>query len=151
MTTTTESPAASGASSADAAAVAALTQRVIAAWAYHDADGFADTFTEDGTMILPGMFKKGREEIRAYLKDAFENQYKGTQVTGKPLDIRFFGPDSGVLITQGGVLAPGESAVSDDQAIRASWLVVKQDGVWKLAGYQNSPAYKSLPVPGTTA
>ncbi|HEU5475573.1 MAG TPA: SgcJ/EcaC family oxidoreductase [Actinophytocola sp.] len=134
---------------ADAAAVAALTQRVIAAWAYHDADAFAEVFTEDGTMILPGLYRKGREEIREYLKDAFDNQYKGTQVTGRPLDIRFFGSEAGVLITQGGVLAPGESAVSDDQAIRASWLVVKQDGEWRLAGYQNSPAVRTLPVPGS--
>jgi uncharacterized protein (TIGR02246 family) len=145
---TTSTPASSN---ADAAAVAALTQRVIAAWAYHDADAFADVFTEDGTMILPGLYKKGREEIRSYLKEAFEGPYKGTQVTGRPLDIRFFGSESGVLITQGGVLAAGESAVSDDQAIRATWLVVKQDGQWRLAGYQNSPATRSLPVPGTRA
>lgn len=137
-------------SAADQAAVAALTQRVIAAWAYHDADGFADVFTEDGTMILPGLFRKGREEIRLYLKDAFENQYKGTQVTGKPLDIRFLAPDVALLLTQGGVLAPGESEVSDEQSIRASWTVVKRDGEWWLAAYQNSPATRSLPVPGSS-
>ena len=134
---------------ADQAAVAALTQRVIAAWAYQDADGFADVFTEDGSMILPGLYRKGREEIREYLKDAFENQYKDTQVTGKPLDIRALGADVALLLTQGGVLAPGESAVSDEQAIRASWLVVKRDGDWMLAAYQNSPAVWSLPVPGS--
>ena len=139
------------ASAGDQAAVAALTQRVIAAWAYQDADGFADVFTEDGTMILPGSYAKGREEIRAYLKDAFADQYKDTQVTGRPLDIRFFGPDVGLLLTRGGVLAAGESEVSDDQSIRASWFVVKEDGEWKLAAYQNSPAVQSLPRPGAAA
>ncbi|MFF5229241.1 SgcJ/EcaC family oxidoreductase [Dactylosporangium sp. NPDC000521] len=143
MTTTTQGPA------ADQVAVAGLTQRVIAAWAYGDGDGFADVFTEDGTMILPGMYRKGREEIRAYLKDAFANQYKNTQVTGKPIDMRFLGDSVVVLQTQGGVLAAGESEVSDDQAIRATWLAVKQDGAWRLAAYQNSPAFKSLPTPGT--
>ncbi|RSM78058.1 DUF4440 domain-containing protein [Amycolatopsis sp. WAC 01375] len=136
---------------AEQAAVAALTQKVISAWAYNDADTFADVFTEDGTMILPGLYKKGREEIRAYLKDAFADQYKGTQVTGKPVDIRFFSSEVGLLLTQGGVLAPGESEVSDSQAIRAAWFVVKQDGEWKLAAYQNSPATQRLPVPGTSA
>ncbi|MFI9450197.1 SgcJ/EcaC family oxidoreductase [Amycolatopsis sp. NPDC052450] len=135
---------------AEQAAVAALTQKVISAWAYNDADTFADVFTEDGTMILPGLYKKGREEIRAYLKDAFADQYKGTQVTGKPVDIRFFSNEVGLLLTQGGVLAPGESEVSDAQAIRAAWFVVKQDGEWKLAAYQNSPATQRLPVPGTS-
>ncbi|WP_410585700.1 SgcJ/EcaC family oxidoreductase [Amycolatopsis sp. lyj-108] len=135
---------------AEQAAVAALTQKVISAWAYNDADTFADVFTEDGTMILPGLYKKGREEIRAYLKEAFADQYKGTQVTGKPVDIRFFSSEVGLLLTQGGVLAPGESEVSDAQAIRAAWFVVKQDGEWKLAAYQNSPATQRLPVPGTS-
>ncbi|HEX6472702.1 MAG TPA: SgcJ/EcaC family oxidoreductase [Streptosporangiaceae bacterium] len=150
MTTTTSAAPVAGPTDADKAAVAALTQRVIAAWAYADADAFADVFTEDGTMILPGMYRKGREEIRAYLKDAYANQYKNTQVTGKPLDLRFLAADVALLLTQGGVLAAGESEVSDDQSIRAAWLVVKRDGQWKLAAYQNSPATKALPAPGTS-
>lgn len=154
MSTSTTDPAATTApagTAADQVAVASLTQRVIAAWAYHDADAFADVFVEDGTMILPGMFRKGREEIRAYLRTAFATDYKGTQVTGRPIDLRFLTPDVVLLLTQGGVLAPGESEVSDDQSIRAAWLAVKRDGDWRLAAYQNSPALKSLPVPGSTS
>jgi uncharacterized protein (TIGR02246 family) len=153
MTTKTETPAAetapAAASAADTAAVAALTQKVIAAWAYNDAESFAGVFVEDGTMILPGVFKKGREAIHAYLVESFAGQYKGTQVTGRPLDIRFFGPDSGILITQGGVLPAGHTEVPDEQSIRASWVVVKRDGEWKLAAYQNSHAHLMLPTPGT--
>uniref|UniRef100_UPI003F49A9AB SgcJ/EcaC family oxidoreductase n=1 Tax=Nocardia suismassiliense TaxID=2077092 RepID=UPI003F49A9AB len=134
---------------ADQAAIAALTQKVIAAWAYHDADAFAGVFTEDGTMILPGVYKKGRDEIRAFLVESFAGNYKGTQVTGRPLEIRFFTPDSGVLITQGGVLGPGETEVADAQSVRACWTVVKRDGSWHLASYQNTPAKQQLPKPGT--
>jgi uncharacterized protein (TIGR02246 family) len=135
---------------ADQIAIATLTQKVIAAWAYHDAESFANVFVEDGTMILPGIFKQGREDIKAYLVEAFEEQYKGTQVTGKPLKLKFLSPDSAILITQGGVLAKGETEVSDAQAIRATWTVVKVDGQWHLAAYQNTPAYQQLPVPGTS-
>ncbi|MBE1576293.1 SgcJ/EcaC family oxidoreductase [Amycolatopsis roodepoortensis] len=127
---------------ADKAAIAALTQKVIAAWAYHDADAFADVFTEDGTMILAGSFANGREEIRKFLKNAYDTNYKGTQVTGKPLSLRFLSPDSAVLLTQGGVLYKGESEVADHNAIRASWTVARQDGEWRLAAYQNTPRDK---------
>ena len=57
----------SGPSEADQAAVAAIPQHVVAAWADHDADAFAGAFTEDGTLILPGLFLKGREEIRSHM------------------------------------------------------------------------------------
>ncbi|WP_271220633.1 SgcJ/EcaC family oxidoreductase [Streptosporangium carneum] len=133
MTTTTPSDA-------DKAAVAALPQRVVAAWAQHDPESFAGVFTEDGSMILPGLYRKGREEIRSFMEAAFQGPFKGTKVTGQPIDIRFFSDEAGVLITQGGVLAPGETEVSDERAIRASWVVVKRDGQWQLAAYQNSPA-----------
>jgi uncharacterized protein (TIGR02246 family) len=151
MTTDTDnspSPEAPAASQADMAAIAALTQKVIAAWAYNDAEAFAGVFVEDGTMILPGLYLKGRDAIHAYLVEAFAGQYKGTQVTGRPLDLRVFGTDFGILLTQGGVLPAGHTEVPDEQAIRASWVVVKREGEWRLAAYQNSHARLSLPAPG---
>jgi uncharacterized protein (TIGR02246 family) len=136
-------------SAAQMASVAAIAQQIIAAWAHHDADGMANLFTDDGTLILPGVFRQGREEIRDFFRDAFDNQYKGTQVTGKPISLRFFGPDVALLLSQGGVLAAGETEVAGAQAIRASWFVVRVDGQWRLAAYQNSPAKRRLPTPGT--
>jgi uncharacterized protein (TIGR02246 family) len=138
MTTTTTTNTA-GLSDADKVAIASLTQRVIAAWAYHDADSFAGVFTEDGTMILAGVYQKGRDQIRDYMAAAFEGTYKGTQVTGKPLDMRPLGSDAAILLSQGGVLEAGESEVTETSAVRAAWVVVKQDGQWRLAAYQNTP------------
>lgn len=126
-------------SDADKAAVAGLTQRMVSAWSSHDADAFADLFVESGTMILPGVFRSGREQIRAFMAGAFANEYKGSQVTGQPLDLRFLTPDVAALLTEGGVLAPGDIEVTGDRAIRATWLAVKHDGEWRLAGYQNTP------------
>ncbi|MEV0678650.1 SgcJ/EcaC family oxidoreductase [Actinosynnema sp. NPDC050436] len=130
----------SGLSEADQAAIAALPQRMVTGWAAHDAGAIADLFTEDGVMILPGHYRKGRTEIREFFAAAFEGPYRGTKVTGTPLDLRLFGADSGILVTKGGVLAPGDSDVTAQRAIRASWVVVKQHGEWHLANYQNSPA-----------
>lgn len=139
MTRKTRTSTFVGPSAADQAAVWSIPQRVVAAWAKHDADAFASVFTEDGTMILPGLYKTGREEIRAYMAEAFAGVYKGTQVTGQPVYIKFIGPEAVLLVTVGGVLEHGETKLSDRAAIRATWLVVKQGGQWLLTAYQNSP------------
>ena len=139
MAAATAATAATKPTDADKAAVAGLTQQLVKAWSAHDADAFADLFHDDGTMILPGVFCTGRDQIREFMDHAFETEYKGTQVTGKPLDLRFLATNIAVLLTEGGVLAPGDTEVTDDRAIRATWLAVKRNRKWRLAGYQNSP------------
>lgn len=124
---------------ADRVAIATLTQKVVASWAYADATGFASVFTEDGTMILPGVFHKGRTAIEAYMTEAFAGRYADSQVTGQPIDIRFLAPDVALLLTMGGVLEKGRTELDADSAIRASWLAVRRGGEWWLAAYQNSP------------
>lgn len=125
---------------ADHAAIAALPARIVAAWAAHDADAFGAVFVEDGTMILPGLFLKGRDTIVDYMRQAYAGPYRGTTVTGQPIDVRFLAADVALVLTDGGVLAPGETTVAPERAIRASWLMVKRDGAWHLAAYHNSPS-----------
>jgi uncharacterized protein (TIGR02246 family) len=145
MTTLDESappvpvPAAPVLAAADQAAIAAVPGRIVAAWAEHDTDAFADVFTEDGTMILPGVFRKGHDEIRSFMATAFAGPFKGTRVTGTPINLQVLTESSAVLTTAGGVLAPGETEVADARAIRASWVVVRRGGEWQLATYHNSP------------
>lgn len=139
MTTIDPSALPTAPSDADRAAVAAIPGKIGTAWARHDADAFAEVFTEDCTMILPGVFRKGRDEVRSYMAQAFAGQFKGTQVTGRPINVSFLTADSAVLTTTGGILAPGETEVSDARAIRASWVLVKRGGEWYLAAYHNSP------------
>ncbi|MFC4533251.1 SgcJ/EcaC family oxidoreductase [Sphaerisporangium dianthi] len=138
MTTTSTAPA-PAVSDTDKAAVVSVPSRIVAAWASHNAKAFAAVFTPDGTMILPGAFSKGTADIEAFMTAAFAGPYKGTQVTGLPIDMRFLNSETALVITQGGVLAPGENKVHPDRAVRATWVVAKHEGEWKLAAYQNSP------------
>ncbi|MFD0900328.1 SgcJ/EcaC family oxidoreductase [Actinomadura sediminis] len=133
------SSSAPGPSADDQAALAGLPQRLVEVWAAHDADGFGDLFTEDGTLVLPGVYQAGRDAIRSFMREAFAGVYKGTRVTGKPVNARFLAPGVALLITEGGVIEAGRTELADEAAIRAGWLAVKQDGEWLLAAYQNSP------------
>ncbi|MEV4555565.1 SgcJ/EcaC family oxidoreductase [Kitasatospora sp. NPDC049285] len=126
---------------ADQQAVGAVPQRMIAAWADNDAVAFAALFAEDGTMILPGdIFQQSSTEIEQFMTAAYAGPYKGTTVFGAPRSVRFLNADTAVLVTQGGVIAPGETAVAPDREIRATWVLAKQPtGEWKIAAYHNSP------------
>ncbi|WDZ83505.1 SgcJ/EcaC family oxidoreductase [Micromonospora cathayae] len=137
MTTSTHP----GLSPAEQAAVAAVPARMIEAWGKHDADAFADLFVEDGTMMLPGLYVKGRDAIRAFMADAYASRYRGTTVTGKPIEIKPLGPGAVAVLTEGGVLPPGQTEVPVRAAIRASWILVKSDDRWRLAVYQNCPRF----------
>lgn len=136
---TSKAPTASVPSKADQAATATVPQRMIKAWAAHDSKAFGELFVEDGTLVLPGVFKKGRAEIAAFMKEGFAGAYKGSRVTGKPVNVKFLSDTIGLLITEGGVIEAGETELSDKAAIRASWLIVLENGTWQLTAYQNGP------------
>jgi uncharacterized protein (TIGR02246 family) len=124
----------------DIAAVSAFPGRITAAWADHDADAFAELFTEDGTLILPNdVYLSSRAEIRSFMGQAFAGPYRGTQVTGTPLALKTLGDDAALIITRGGVLAPGATELAADAAIRATWVLTRKDGEWLIAAYQNTP------------
>jgi uncharacterized protein (TIGR02246 family) len=124
----------------DEAEVRGVSERIVTAWAKHDADAFAEAFTEDGSLILPGgIYLKSREEVRAFMAQAFAGPYKGTRVTGTPLAVKPLADNVVLMLTQGGVLAPGESTVSAEREIRASWLLAKRGGKWLITAYQNTP------------
>ncbi|HEV2450803.1 MAG TPA: SgcJ/EcaC family oxidoreductase [Streptosporangiaceae bacterium] len=131
---------AQGPSEADVAAAQKVMQRIVDAWAAHNGDAFAEVFTPDASLILPGdVYLKNREEIRQYMTKGFAGPYRGTQVTGVPVNVRLLRPDVALLLTDGGVLAPGETEVAPERAVRAAWLLAKQNGDWLITAYQNTP------------
>jgi uncharacterized protein (TIGR02246 family) len=135
MTTSTVAPP----SAADMMAIAAVPAKMIAAWAAHDAEAFAELFTEDGTMMLPGIYKKGKAQICEYMTAEYAGRFKDTTVTGQPIEIKPLASGAVALLTEGGVIPPGQTQLSAESAIRASWILVNQDGQWKLAVYHNCP------------
>ncbi|MFH9862923.1 SgcJ/EcaC family oxidoreductase [Streptomyces sp. NPDC017202] len=124
----------------DTAALSAVPQHIVEAWAEHDADRFAEEFTENATLILPGdVFLTSREEIRGFMREAFSGPFKGTRVTGAPVSVRLLGPGVAALVTRGGVLAPGDTEPTPARAIRATWVLVQEGADWRIASYQNTP------------
>jgi uncharacterized protein (TIGR02246 family) len=117
----------------------AVVDGVAAAWKDNNPDGFADAYTADASLILSGdRFLQGREMIRAVITQKFKAGHKGTTLLQNIVDLRFPAPSTAVVITEGGVLAPGESEPAPERAIRATWVLVKEDGNWLITAYQNT-------------
>lgn len=120
-------------------AVLSVPLRVRAAWDANDADALADLFVANGSMLIGDEQLKGREDIRAYLSEAFSGAYHGTRLAERPVTIKLLTDDVALAVTDAAVLVDGQTEPNDDQLVRAMYVVVRQNGEWRLASHQTSP------------
>ena len=62
------------------------------------------------------------------------------RATDHPTNVRFLTDDTAVVISEGGIIFPGQDAVASEGLVRATWVLVRRDGGWRIASYHNSPA-----------
>ena len=121
-------------------AVRETLRGVYDAWAANDADAFAASYVEDATVVLPGSYKDGKNEVRNYMAAAFDGPLKGSQGIDEPQNVRFLDDNTAVVVSEAGILMAGESEPPDERRVRATWVLTKQDGKWLVAAYHNCPA-----------
>ena len=126
--------------SADEAAVHAVLEDSYRAWAAGDADGMVAAYTDDASAIMPGSLRDGREVIRESMAAAFAGPLKGTSTYNEQLSVRFLGSDAAIVLSESGILFPGQSEVPEASKVNATWVLEKQEGRWLIAAYHNSPA-----------
>ena len=127
-------------SDADRQAVRDVLARLYQAWEAGDAEAFVADYTEDASVIQPGVYKKDREEIRTTMAAGFAGPLNGSRATDHPVDVRFLTDDTAIVISEGGIIFPGQDAVASEGRVRATWALVRRDGGWRIASYHNSPA-----------
>jgi uncharacterized protein (TIGR02246 family) len=123
----------------DRRAVLAVIKAVYAAWEENDADEFVAVYLDDATVVQPGVFKKNRQEIRTTMAAGFGGPLKGSRVIDTPQDVRFVNDETAIVVSEGGILFPGETTCPSDRLVRATWVVTQRDGHWLVAAYHNSP------------
>ncbi len=45
-----------------------------------------------------------------------------------------------IVISEGGIVFPGQNAVPGEGTVRATWVLAKRDGRWHVAAYHYSAA-----------
>jgi uncharacterized protein (TIGR02246 family) len=123
----------------DEVAIKAVLQDSYKAWEAGDADAMVADYTEDASAILTGSLRDSREVIRQSMALAFEGPLKDTSTYNKYLSIRFIGGDAAIVVSESGILFPGQTEVPDSHKVNATWVFEKRDGRWLIAAYHNSP------------
>ncbi len=123
-----------------AESVVSVIHAVYDAWADGDADTFAKLYTDDATVVQPGIYKRNNDDIRTTMAAGFAGPLKGSRVLDEPQSVRFLGPDTAVVITEGGIIMAGQAECPADRLVRSTWVLTRQSGQWCVAAYQNSPA-----------
>jgi len=123
----------------DAAAIQSVLVDSYKAWEAGDAAGMVADYTADATAILPGSLRDSRDVIRDGMALAFGGPLKGTSTYNKQLSLRFLGDDAAIVISESGILFPGQTEVPEAAKVNATWVFEKRDGQWLIAAYHNSP------------
>jgi uncharacterized protein (TIGR02246 family) len=124
----------------DVAAIKGILESHYQAWDAGDADAFVTDYAEDATVIMPGIYRRSREEVRRNMADGFASFLKDSTAIDKLESIRFLGENAAVAVSETGVRFPGETEIPAERMVYATWVLEKRDGTWRLAAYHNSPA-----------
>ncbi len=125
---------------ADEEAIRTVMEASYRAWAEGDADGMVADYADDASAILPGSLRASREVIPQSMAAAFAGPLRGTSTANERLSIRFLGADVAIVLTESGILFPGQSEVPPENRVNCTWVLEKRDGHWLIAAYHNSPA-----------
>ena len=121
--------------------VLGVIKSVYDAWADGDATAFVEFYTDDATVVQPAIHKKNKDDIYTSMAAGFAGPLKGSRVHDEPGSVRFFGFDTAVIITEGGILMAGQDEVPAERLVRATWVFVRQNDEWRVAAYHNSPVH----------
>jgi uncharacterized protein (TIGR02246 family) len=123
----------------DSAAIKKVLADQYVAWATGNADAFVADYAADATVIMPGQYRRNREEIRQGMTTSFATFLKDTAVSDEIQNIRFLNDDCAIAISKAGILFPGETEVPADRFIYATWVLQRRGDRWSVEAYHNSP------------
>ncbi len=124
----------------DVAAIKGVLESLYKAWDAGDADAFVADYTPDATAILPGSYRRSRDEVRESMAAGFASFLKDTTTVNTLDSIRFLGESVAIVVSETGIEFPGETEVPAERMVNATWVLEKRDGAWLVAAYHNSPA-----------
>ncbi len=131
-------------STEDEKAISILLDKLASSWANGDGESYGSVFTEDAHYIeAPGNWVTGRKTIAERHQQIFDTFFKNTRIDGKYKTIlRPLTPDVVLVHGQGTVLFRGESEKDASPNGIMTICIVKRNGQWQIASFQNTQTGK---------
>jgi uncharacterized protein (TIGR02246 family) len=124
----------------DSTAVTTLHRDLLEHWNQQRGDQYAALFTDNANLIgFDGSPVDGRAAIAAHIGGIFRDHQTARYVY-KVREVRFLAPDVALLRAVVGMIPPGGNDIMPPANAVQSMVAVKQDGDWKIALFQNTPA-----------
>jgi uncharacterized protein (TIGR02246 family) len=123
---------------ADEAAIQAVLDASYKGWEAGDADGMVADYSTDATVVMNGVFRADRADIRDNMALSFAGPLKGSTTWNNTLRFRFLGDDAAVVLTEAAILFAGQTEVAEERKINATWVFERVDGGWKIVAYSNA-------------
>ena len=137
------------AQSDDRAEIRSVALRQAETWNRHDAQAYAELFTEDCDVVnVVGWWWKGRDEVQRKLTEAFRVVFRDSRLTITEVDTRFLRRDVAVTHarwTMVGAKAP--AGLPEPRQGIQTLTFTKQSGRWLIAAFQNTVSVPERPFP----
>lgn len=138
------------AADADEDAIRQVQARQTMAWNTHDANAYANLFSEDGDVVnVLGWWWRGRSEIRSKLSDAFVWVFRDSKLAITDVQTRFIDQSTAVAHvrwTLDGAKVPPGAAAPPREGIQIQ-LLRKVSGQWLITSFQNTNSVPEHPFP----
>jgi uncharacterized protein (TIGR02246 family) len=117
----------------------ALFEDLLDDWGRGDGEAYGSRFTNDADYVaFDGTHTRGREEIASSHQQLFDKWLKGTQLTGRVLNVRFLSPDVAILHATGGTVMRGKTKPSRERDSIQTLIAVREGTEWRFAAFHNS-------------
>jgi uncharacterized protein (TIGR02246 family) len=128
----------------DERAINLLLKKLSDAWARGDGESYGSVFSEDAHYVeAPGNWVVGRKIIAERHQKIFDTFFKDTRIDGKYETIlRPITSDVVLVHGKGTVLFAGESEKNAAPNGIMTMCILKSNGIWQIASFQNTPTGK---------
>ncbi|GAA2019982.1 hypothetical protein GCM10009839_15680 [Catenulispora yoronensis] len=114
-------------------AVQAVFDTMTATWAEADAARFAACYSDEATVIGPGILLRGRDDISRSMAAAFAGPLKGSLRPHTTQSVRFLSDGrNAIVVTASETVLPGEAATPADRKHLVTWFLARHDDRWLI-------------------